>query len=269
MSSLKFEDQNSPITPVFKTMRDWPSNLFPGRRAIFAIVEACFIELIPQGPAHILVVGAGGGEEIIRLGEGNPQWSFFGVDTYEPMVDLARQRLSEVPAGSRSRLQTGKIEELDVKEFDAATCILTAHFVPDDGSKLAFFKAIRARLKPSAPLALVDGVGVSGEEETELLRRIWKRHAVRNGAPPDVAEVNAKNFRKGRHSFGCPTRGTLEDRRASAPHANLPRARHRGLVSFRMSVLQSNRDEQPMEIYLTLGQRPAPSPGGRGEESKD
>jgi tRNA (cmo5U34)-methyltransferase len=196
VSTLKFEDQKFPDHVGLQDYARLAEQFIPGRRAIFAIVEACFLELIPQGPAHILVVGAGGGEEIIRLGEGNPQWSFFGVDTYEPMVDLARQRLSEVPAGSRSRLQTGKIEELDVKDFDAATCILTAHFVPDDGSKLAFFEAIRARLKPGAPLALADGVGVSGEEETELLRRIWKRHAVRNGAPPDVAEVNAKNFEK-------------------------------------------------------------------------
>ena len=72
----------------------------------------------------------------------------------------------------------------------------TAHFVPDDGAKLAFFKAIRARLKPGAPLAIVDGVGVAGEAQTELLRRIWKRHAVCNGIAEEVAESNAQNFKK-------------------------------------------------------------------------
>ena len=88
------------------------------------------------------------------------------------------------------------IENLDENDFDAATCILTAHFVPDDGAKLAFFKAIRRRLKPGAPLAIVDGVGVAGEAQTELLRRIWKRHAVRNGVAEEVAESNAQNFKK-------------------------------------------------------------------------
>src|SRR5690606_9123722 len=86
------------------------------------------------------------------------------------------------------------IEDLDEKDFDAATCILTAHFVPDDGAKLAFFKAIRARMKPDAPLAIVDGVGVAGEAQTELQRRIWKRHAIRNGVAEDVAETNARTF---------------------------------------------------------------------------
>ena len=112
------------------------------------------------------------------------------------MVELARKRLAETPVGARSEVHTTTIESLDQKDFDAATCILTAHFVPDDGAKLAFFKAIRARMKPGAPLAIVDGVGIAGEPETELLRRIWKRHAVRNGVAPEVAESNAENFKK-------------------------------------------------------------------------
>ena len=61
---------------------------------------------------------------------------------------------------------------------------------------MAFFKAIHTRLKPGAPLAIMDGVGVAGEPQTELLRRIWKRHAIRNGVAEDEAESNAQNFRK-------------------------------------------------------------------------
>ena len=143
-----------------------------------------------------MVLGAGGGEEILRLGENNPDWSFVGVDTYEPMVALARKRLAETPVGSRARVETTEIEALDDKDFDAATCILTAHFVPDDGAKLAFLEAIRRRMKPGAPLAIVDGVGVAGEPGTELLRRIWTRHAIRNGVAEDVAKANSENFRK-------------------------------------------------------------------------
>ena len=120
---------------------------------------------------------------------------FVGVDTYEPMVELARRRLAESRVAARSQVHAKTIETLDEQDFDAATCILTAHFVPDDGSKLAFFKAIRARLKPGAPLAIIDGVGVSGEAQTELLRRIWKRHAVQNGVAEEVAERNAENFK--------------------------------------------------------------------------
>ena len=194
MMAMKFEDQKLP--PSFDEHAKLAEQFIPGRRAMFVIVEAALKELLPLGPARILVVGAGGGEEIGRLGEGNADWSFVGVDTSEPMVELARKRLAGTPLGARSVVHTQTIETLDDKGFDAATCILTAHFVPDDGSKLAFFKDIRARLKPGAPLAIVDGVGVAGEDETELLRRIWKRHAVLNGVAEELAARNAENFKK-------------------------------------------------------------------------
>lgn len=193
MTTMKFEDQE---LPEFDDYAKVVEQFIPGRRAIFAIVEASFLELLPEGPARILVVGAGGGDEILRLGSENPDWSFVGVDTYQPMVELARRRLADTTLGARSEVHTSTVEDLDEKDFDAATCILTAHFVPDDGAKLAFFEAIHARLKPGAPLAIVDGVGTVGEAKTELLRRIWKRHAVRNGVAEEVAEANAENFAK-------------------------------------------------------------------------
>ena len=189
---MKFEDQ---ALPDLNTYAAAAEQFIPGRRAIFAIVEASLLELLPQGGARILVVGAGGGEEILQLGRNNPQWSFVGVDTFEPMVDLARQRLAKTPVAARARVETSTIEALADDGFDAATCILTAHFVPDDGGKLAFFRAIRSRLKPGAPLAIIDGVGVAGEERSELLRRIWVRHAMLNGVAEEVARSNARNFK--------------------------------------------------------------------------
>jgi tRNA (cmo5U34)-methyltransferase len=144
MTAMKFEDQDLPDLDQYAVLAE---RYIPGRRAIFAVVEASFLELLPGGPAKILVVGAGGGEEILRLDSENPSWSFVGVDTYEPMVDLARRRLAASPVGPRSNVHSIAIEQLGETAFDAATCILTARFVPDDGSKLAFFEAIRARLR--------------------------------------------------------------------------------------------------------------------------
>jgi tRNA (cmo5U34)-methyltransferase len=192
MAAMKFEDQQVPNLDDYPRLAE---QFIPGRLAIFAIAESALLELLPENAAKILVVGAGGGEEILRLGQNNPHWSFVGVDTNKPMVDIARRRLAESPVGTRSRVETMTIEALEDNGFDAATCILTAHFVPDDGAKLAFFKAIRSRLKPNAPFAIFDGVGVAGEARTELLRRIWTRHAMRNGVAEAAAKSNAENFK--------------------------------------------------------------------------
>lgn len=193
MTVMKSEGHKPPDLDDYAKLAE---QFVPGRQAIFVIVEASLLELLPPGPARILVLGAGGGEELLRLGRNNPDWSFVGVDTNETMVDLARRRLADTPVGARSELHVTTIDRLDDKHFDAATCILTAHFVPDDGAKLAFLKDIHARMKPGAPLAIVDGVGVAGEERTELLRRIWIRHAIRNGVPEAHAVSNGENFKK-------------------------------------------------------------------------
>ncbi|ODR98076.1 hypothetical protein AUC68_11305 [Methyloceanibacter methanicus] len=91
MTALKFEDQEIPDLDEYATLAE---QFIPGRRAIFAIVAASFLELLPKGPARILVVGAGGGEDILRLGSDSADWSFVGADTYQPMVELARRRLA-------------------------------------------------------------------------------------------------------------------------------------------------------------------------------
>ncbi len=77
MAAMKFEDQGLPDLNDYASLAE---QYIPGRRAIFSIVEASLLELLPSGPARILVVGAGGGEEILRLGLENPSWSVVGVD---------------------------------------------------------------------------------------------------------------------------------------------------------------------------------------------
>lgn len=197
MAALKFEDQfEGQKVPQIEDYARLAEQFIPARRAIFVMIEAAFLELLPAGPVRILVAGAGGGEEILKLGTNQPEWSFAGVDTFEPMIELARQRLTGLPVNERTSLYVGSIDSFGQRDFDAATCILTAHFVPDDGRKLAFFKALSARLKPGAPLAIVDGVKSDSGRINQLQRRLWIRHAVCNGAPLDLAMYNAANFDK-------------------------------------------------------------------------
>lgn len=101
--------------------------------------------------ADILVLGAGGGLELQAQAEAQPGWRFTGVDPSAPMLDLARDRLGAF--NSRIALHQGLIADAPIGPFDGATCLLTMHFVPRE-ERLPTLLALRARLKPAAPLVL-------------------------------------------------------------------------------------------------------------------
>lgn len=57
MTAMKFEDQKLPDLDDYATLAE---QFIPGRRAIFAIVEASFLELLARGPAKILWLARAG-----------------------------------------------------------------------------------------------------------------------------------------------------------------------------------------------------------------
>lgn len=164
----------------------------PGRDALFSIARSC-LEIKLSANAKILVVGAGGGEEIISCGKDNADWRFVGVDLSEEMLKLATSRIKH--EGLNNEIQLHKMEVIDLEDrgFDAATCFLTLHFVPDDGSKLATLQAIRTRLKPKSPFIVVDGAGQRETTEFSDNMMTWKRHAQNNGMPIDFLDKMVEN----------------------------------------------------------------------------
>ncbi len=158
-----------------------------GRDAMFSITRA-FFENKLVADAKILVVGAGWGDEIVSLGVPNPQWEFVGVDLSEEMLNLARVRFAAENFPNKVELQKSDVQNLKDENFDAATCILTLHFVPDNGAKLALLKAIQKRLKRDAPFFLVDGVREPDEAEYQENLAAWKRHAVNQGMPVEMID---------------------------------------------------------------------------------
>ncbi|MBD2770929.1 class I SAM-dependent methyltransferase [Iningainema tapete] len=159
----------------------------PGRDALFLIARCC-LENKLSAYAKILVIGAGGGEEIISLGKHNAGWQFVGVDLSEEMLKLAESRIKKEGLVNEVQLYKMEVIDLENKNFDAATCILTLHFIPDDGAKLATLQAIRERLKPNAPFVLVDGAASRNKAEFNDNVMAWKRHAQNNGMTVELLD---------------------------------------------------------------------------------
>ncbi len=151
---------------------DSAHQMIPAYHAIYELTHHLLRNRLGK-QARILVAGAGTGKEIIDWSQHNPRWSFTGFDPAEPMLSIARKKIAAASLADRISLVQGLIDDVTEIQFDAATSILTMHFLPDDGSKLDFLNGIAGRLKPGAPLILVDLEGEIGSDEYRTFSAAW------------------------------------------------------------------------------------------------
>lgn len=128
----------------------------------------------PNG--RVLVLGAGGGLELKALADAHAGWSFDGVDPSRDMLELATETVGL--HRSRVRFHEGDIGVAPDGPFDAATSLLTFHFIPRS-DRLNTLRQVRSRLRTGAPLVIAHISFPQNEPD----RSIWiNRHAA-YGAP--------------------------------------------------------------------------------------
>jgi tRNA (cmo5U34)-methyltransferase len=161
-----------------------PPRFMPAMEAVHRMTSILLSEHAPAN-AHVLVLGAGGGLELKALAEAQPGWCFTGVDPAGPMLDLAREAMG--PNAGRADLVQGYIEDAPPGPFDAATCLLTLHFLGRE-DRVRTLEQMRWRMKPGAPLV----VAHSSFPQEEPARARWlsryAAYAVASGADPAQVE---------------------------------------------------------------------------------
>jgi len=144
---------------------DGPVRFTPGFSDMHKMVSVLLNEQITNTPT-IIVHGAGGGLELAALAGANPAWQFLGVDPAKPMLDEAEARLGSLM--SRVTLHHGYIDTAPEGPFDAATSLLTLHFMEPD-ERVETIRQIVDRLKPGAPFVAVH----KSFDQSEPNRDIW------------------------------------------------------------------------------------------------
>lgn len=160
-----------------------PPRMVPGYADMQRMAMLLLAECAPSD-AQVLVVGAGGGLELKVLSEGQPKWSFVGVDPAAAMLDLARTTLGG--HAGRTQFHEGFIHDAPEGPFDGATCILTLHFI-ESQERLRTLKEVRRRLKPGAPFVAAHYSIPEGELDLWLSRSA--AFSITSGIDP--AQANA------------------------------------------------------------------------------
>lgn len=161
-----------------------PPRLVPGFSGLQRMTTLLLAERAPDD-ARVLVLGAGGGLELKTFAESRPNWQLDGVDPATEMLKLAQATLG--PFASRVRLHQGYIDEAPQGPFDAATCLLTLHFVPLEERRRTVME-VRRRLKPHAPFVVAHLSFPQGETERALWLSRYVAFAVASGVEPAKAE---------------------------------------------------------------------------------
>jgi tRNA (cmo5U34)-methyltransferase len=152
------------------------AQMVPALTDIHRMVGVLIDERVPQD-ARVLVLGAGGGLETKALARTHRGWSFVAVDPSSAMLDLAVKTLGS--DASRVRMHNGYVDDAPLGPFDAATSLLTLHFLARD-ERVRTVAEVRRRLAPGAPFVAMH-LSIPGDDETA--RRTWiDRHMAYLGA---------------------------------------------------------------------------------------
>lgn len=167
-----------PLTEYEQTVK----SVNTGYELIFTLVHA-YLRSLQEPNLELLVVGAGGGEEIEEFLPSNPGWRITGVDPSQDMLGIAGARAEQRGVGDRVTLIRGTVEQLpDEERFAAATCLYVLHFLPDD-QKLSLLRGIASHLRPGAPVLIAAGCRV--EHDFEDFLGIWQQYGELKGMPAD------------------------------------------------------------------------------------
>jgi tRNA (cmo5U34)-methyltransferase len=162
---------------------DGPPRFMPGFADVHRMSAILLAERAPPD-AHVLVVGAGGGLELRAFADAQAGWTFTGVDPSAEMLKLAARTLGA--QASRATLVEGYVDDAPEGPFDAATCLLTLHFLDRDERRRTAME-IRRRLRPGAPFVAAHSSFPQDANRPQWLAR-YAAFAVAHGVDPVLAE---------------------------------------------------------------------------------
>ncbi|UQZ36175.1 SAM-dependent methyltransferase [Paenibacillus sp. PK3_47] len=151
-------------------------------------ILAAHLDSESDAQAELLIVGAGGGQELLTLGtRGN--WSLTGVDPSEAMLELARQRLERVQLNAAISLTQGTVQDLDhSKRYAAATCILVLHFLQEPAQKQQLLEEVYDRLQDGGILIAAALCGDINRIPGSLQMKAWSYHMHAGGITEQECE---------------------------------------------------------------------------------
>ena len=166
--------------------------VFPGYKQL-PLVILSYLRTRLGRTARLLDIGCGTGAILAAFATHQLEWSFIGVDPAEPMLEIARSKINAIGMAKRVTLSHGTVDTLiDEPKFDAATCILVEHLLPDNGAKLLLLEDIHRKIVSGGWFVLFGLHGNFGTESTQNALNAWLEFVTIQGLP-ETARDNVRH----------------------------------------------------------------------------
>lgn len=143
---------------------------------------------------HVIVVGAGGGQELATLAPLLPDARFTAIDPSDNMLMLAKARLAQEDIDVPITYIAGELVASEIEVADIVTCHLVLHFLKAHEAKRALLTQIAQSVRIGGRVFLSS---INGDVDSELFQeqlKAWERFALRNGVKPHQWEAFAQSF---------------------------------------------------------------------------
>ena len=84
----------------------------PTYDSMFRLVQTYLRANTTARPEKLLMIGAGGGNELATFGPANPEWTFTAVDPAPPMLEFARRKAIDLKMDDRVEFVEGTVDDV-------------------------------------------------------------------------------------------------------------------------------------------------------------
>lgn len=164
------------------------AKVFPGYEQL-PLVILSYLRTRLGRTAYLLDAGCGTGATLTAFVTHQPEWSFVGVDPAEAMLEIARNKIGAIGMANRVTFSHGIVDTLpDEPKFDAATCILVEHLLPDKGAKLHLLEGIHRRMVSCGWFVLFGLHGNLTMERAQNALNAWVEFVTLQGLPEPMRD---------------------------------------------------------------------------------
>lgn len=131
---------------------------------------------------RVLLVGAGGGQEICAFSKKFPKNHYIAVDPSENMLELAKIRLQHEQLSPSLEIFADQLQNIQFEEpFNIATCHLVLHFIEHLEDKKSLLNSIANNLQPGALFFISSINADTASPNHQQLMSYWQHTMLNNG----------------------------------------------------------------------------------------